>query len=86
MSVLVADPKLLVAVKVTSVVPAAAKAPEIIPLFASSFRPLGKLVALKVIGLCPEAAIKYKNGFPGLAPYTFAPFIFGLGEAFGVRI
>ena len=40
---------------------------------------------LKIMGLSPVAAIKYKKGFPGFAPKTLGELIFGSGEDAGVN-
>ena len=66
--------------------PALAILPVILPVCLSSVRSSGKLVASKVSGLFPVAAIVNKNGFPGLTPKIFAQLICGLGDSFGVRI
>src|SRR5580692_2137364 len=57
-----------------------------IPVASSSFSDGGSPVAEKWIGRVPVQGMRNRNGCPGLAPYTFGPLIWGIGDALGVRI
>jgi hypothetical protein len=56
-----------------------------IPVAESRFIEAGSFEAENRMGRCPVHGMRYRNGFPGRAPYTFGPLIFGAGPGFGVR-
>jgi hypothetical protein len=42
-------------------------------------------MALKIMGLSPVAAIKYRKGLPAFAPKTLGELILGKGDDLGVN-
>src|SRR6186997_2621767 len=52
----------------TGVRPALASEPVIHPVFASSFKPAGRFLAVNDSGSSPDAGIMNMNGLPGVAP------------------
>src|ERR1017187_363119 len=57
-----------------------------IPVRRSSLSEAGRFLAENAMGRFPVEGIRYRNGWPGLAPYTFGPLIWGIVCALGVRI
>jgi hypothetical protein len=67
-------------------VPGVSIEPEILPDTLSSFNPVGKFFAAKVMGRLPVAGIAKRTGCPGRTPNTFAPLILGFAEGSRVNL
>src|ERR1035437_10333552 len=80
------DPREFFAPSITMCSPFIASAPVMRPVAGSSFSPLGRFCAEKLIGRSPVAAIVNRNGDPGRTPKTDAPLMRGEVGAGGVRM